>query len=151
EHFSEYSRVKDFIRYDLLSQRVFKRYRKSKYYFNSMSYLNRSLSKNAAIKKGLILFESNVGKGVADSPKVIYNELIKLNKNFEIVWVTNKVYPFDDNRVKTVKRLSPMYYYYLSVAEFWINNQNFPHYIEKNKNTTYIQNLQGNSLKKNAQ
>lgn len=148
EHFSEYSRVKDFIRYDLLSQRVFKRYRKSKYYFNSMSYLNRSLSKNAPIKKGLILFESNVGKGVADSPKVIYNELIKLNKNFEIVWVTNKVYPFDDNRVKTVKRLSPMYYYYLSVAEFWINNQNFPHYIEKNKNTTYIQTWHGTPLKK---
>src|SRR5699024_10425218 len=148
EHFSEYSRVKDFIRYDLLSQRVFKRYRKSKYYFNSMSYLNRSLSKNAPIKKGLILFEKIVGKGVRNSTKVIYNKLIKLNKNFEIVWVTNKVYPFDDNRVKTVKRLSPMYYYYLSVAEFWINNQNFPHYIEKNKNTTYIQTWHGTPLKK---
>ena len=58
------------------------------------------------MKKDLIVFESNVGKLVGDSPKFIYDELKKYNKKYQIVWATNTLYPFNDPNVKTVKRLS---------------------------------------------
>ncbi|RIO55564.1 CDP-glycerol glycerophosphotransferase family protein, partial [Staphylococcus hominis] len=88
------------------------------------------------------------GKLVSDSPKIIYDELRKYNTRYTIVWVTNSHYPFNDPKVITVKRLSPEYYYYLSRAKYWINNQNFPHYINKHKNTIYIQTWHGTPLKK---
>lgn len=99
------------------------------------------------MKKDLIVFESNVGKLVGDSPKFIYDELKKYNKKYQIVWATNTLYPFNDPNVKTVKRLSPEYFYYLSRAKYWINNQNFPHYLRKHKDTIYIQTWHGTPLK----
>ncbi|HCA7035337.1 TPA: CDP-glycerol glycerophosphotransferase family protein, partial [Staphylococcus pseudintermedius] len=53
-----------------------------------------------------------------------------------------------DPNVKSVKRLSPAYFYYLSRAKFWINNQNFPYYLTKPNQTTYIQTWHGTPLKK---
>ena len=100
------------------------------------------------MKKDLIVFESNVGKLVGDSPKFIYDELKKYNKKYQIIWATNTLYPFNDPNVKTVKRLSPEYFYYLSRAKYWINNQNFPHYLRKHKDTIYIQTWHGTPLKK---
>lgn len=136
------------IRYDIISQRIFNRYRKSNIYFPSMRAINKILTTLTPVKEDLIVFESNIGKSVADSPKVIYDELKKYNHNYKVIWVNNKVYPFNDPRVKIVKRLSPSYYYYLSKAKYWVNNQKFPHYVEKNKNTTYIQTWHGTPLKK---
>ncbi|WP_325167836.1 CDP-glycerol glycerophosphotransferase family protein [Staphylococcus devriesei] len=89
-----------------------------------------------------------MGKSVSDSPKIIYDEIKKHTNKYKIVWVTNKQYPFNDPNVISVKRLSPEYYYYLSIAKYWINNQNFPHYITKSKDTIYIQTWHGTPLKK---
>ncbi|EGQ2899716.1 CDP-glycerol glycerophosphotransferase family protein, partial [Staphylococcus pseudintermedius] len=68
--------------------------------------------------------------------------------DYQIVWVNNKSFPFNDPNVKSVKRLSPAYFYYLSRAKFWINNQNFPYYLTKPNQTTYIQTWHGTPLKK---
>ncbi|PNZ34578.1 CDP-glycerol glycerophosphotransferase family protein, partial [Mammaliicoccus vitulinus] len=123
--------IKDTLKYDILSQHVFKRFRRHKKYFDTMSYMNKLLVKFAKIDEKLIVIESNLGKQVTDSPKMIYDQIKELDKGYKIVWVSNKIYPFDDENVITVKRLSPSYYKYLSIAKYWINNQNFPHYIEK--------------------
>ncbi|GGH99989.1 CDP-glycerol glycerophosphotransferase family protein [Mammaliicoccus vitulinus] len=140
--------IKDTLKYDILSQHVFKRFRRHKKYFDTMSYMNKLLVKFAKIDEKLIVIESNLGKQVTDSPKMIYDQIKELDKGYKIVWVSNKIYPFDDENVITVKRLSPSYYKYLSIAKYWINNQNFPHYIEKKKNTVYIQTWHGTPLKK---
>ncbi|MBI5974449.1 CDP-glycerol glycerophosphotransferase family protein [Staphylococcus canis] len=133
---------------DVLVQHVFKRFRKNKQYFKVMDKVNSLMTKTIPVKKDLIVFESNVGKSVGDSPKVIYDALKSTNHNFEIVWVNNTQYPFNDSKVKSVKRLSPEYFYYLSRAKFWVNNQNFPYYISKAQETTYIQTWHGTPLKK---
>ncbi|MEB6215252.1 CDP-glycerol--glycerophosphate glycerophosphotransferase [Mammaliicoccus sciuri] len=140
--------IKDALKYDILSQHVFKRFRRHKKYFDIMSYMNKFLVRFGKIDEKLIVIESNLGKQVTDSPKMIYDQIKALDKGYKIVWVSNKIYPFDDENVITVKRLSPSYYKYLSLAKYWINNQNFPHYIEKKKNTTYIQTWHGTPLKK---
>ena len=147
-NYKKIDRVKSNLKYDILSQHVFKRFRKHKKYFKIMDKFNTAITKFVPVKKDLIVFESNVGKLVSDSPKIIYDELRKYNTRYTIVWVTNSHYPFNDPKVITVKRLSPEYYYYLSRAKYWINNQNFPHYINKHKNTIYIQTWHGTPLKK---
>ncbi len=124
------------------------RLRKNKRYFDAMSYMNKFLVKFAKIDEKLIVIESNLGKQVTDSPKMIYDQIKQLDKGYRIVWVTNKIYPFDDENVITVKRLSPDYYRYLSIAKYWINNQNFPYYIKKKKQTVFIQTWHGTPLKK---
>ncbi|WP_281192230.1 CDP-glycerol glycerophosphotransferase family protein [Staphylococcus felis] len=143
-----YRSKKNNIKNDLLIQHIFKRFRKNKYYFNIMDKFNSIVTKTIPVNKNLIVFESNVGKSVGDSPKVIYDELRSNNKNYEIIWVNNIQYPFNDSNVKSVKRLSPEYFYYLSRAKYWVNNQNFPHYISKSNKTTYIQTWHGTPLKK---
>lgn len=142
------NQLKSKFKYDILSQHLFKRFRKSKQYFNVMDKYNSAISKLVPVKKDLVVFESNVGKAVSDSPKVIYDKLKAYTDHYQIVWVSNQQFPFNDPNVITVKRLSPEYYHYLSRAKYWINNQNFPHYISKPKDTIYIQTWHGTPLKK---
>src|SRR5699024_6596234 len=90
-----------------------------------------------------------VGKQYADSPKEIYEEIIKRNLDYRIVWVCNNNIRLKDvENTKRIKRLSPSYYYYLAKAKYWINNQNFPTYIQKRPQTTYLQTWHGTPLKK---
>lgn len=140
--------LKNKVKYDIVSQHLFKRFRKNKYYFKTMDKYNSVVSKVLPTKKDLIVFESNVGKTVGDSPKVIYDTLKQYHHHYDIVWVTNQDYPFNDPHVTTVERLSPEYFHYLSRAKYWINNQNFPYYLAKPKDTIYIQTWHGTPLKK---
>src|SRR5699024_6593766 len=49
---------------------------------------------------------------------------------------------------KIVKRLSPSFFKYLATSKYWVNNQNFPTYLTKPKNTRYLQTWHGTPLKK---
>lgn len=135
------------LKHSVLAQHFYNRFKKNSYYPNVMKLYNQMMTK-ASVDQDLIVFESNIGKSVSDSPKAIYDILKQRNHHFKIVWVTNNSYPFNDNRVITVKRLSPEYFYYLSHAKYWVNNQNFPTYMKKNKETIYIQTWHGTPLKK---
>src|SRR5690606_9474853 len=53
-----------------------------------------------------------------------------------------------DAKTKRIQRLSPQYYFYLLRAGYWVNNQNFPTYIKKRPQTTYLQTWHGTPLKK---
>src|SRR5699024_7928151 len=83
------NRLKSKFKHDILSQHLFKRFRKSKKYFNVMDKYNSAISKIVPIKKDLVVFESNVGKSVSDSPKVIYDKLKVYSDAYQIVWVSN--------------------------------------------------------------
>lgn len=128
--------------------KIFKKYRKSKFYFPSMKLFFKVAKKILPMNKNLIVFESGIGKQYADSPRYIYEEILKRDLPYEKVWIYNKKHEFLDSKTKVVKRLSPAYYYYLAKAGFWVNNQNFPTYIKKREQTTYIQTWHGTPLKK---
>lgn len=125
-----------------------KKFRTNKRYFPTMKIAYKFMSKTLPPNPNLILFESGVGKQISDSPKNIYDELIKRNANYEYVWVYNGKDPIKRTDTKVIKRLSPEYYYYLAKAKYWVNNQNFPSYIKKQKNQVYIQTWHGTPLKK---
>src|SRR5699024_10617889 len=132
----------------LIRQGIYRRFRKSKLYYPAMKSFYWLGSRVIPVDKNLILFESGVGKQFGDSPKNIYDEILRQDLNYKKVWVYNKRHRFNDLDTKRIKRLSPQYYYYLLRARHWVNNQNFPTYIKKRPQTTYLQTWHGTPLKK---
>ncbi|MFC4620433.1 CDP-glycerol glycerophosphotransferase family protein [Camelliibacillus cellulosilyticus] len=133
---------------DELVRAICFRFRKSRFYFPTMKFSYSLMRRVLPVDKKLIVFESGVGKQYADSPRAIYEEIIRRNLDYQKIWICNQKVRFLDPKTKQIKRLSPQYYYYLAKARYWINNQNFPTYIKKRKQTTYIQTWHGTPLKK---
>src|SRR5699024_3071102 len=132
-----------------LYRTLFNRFRKNKKYFPIMKKTYKIMKKTVPTDKKLILFESGVGKQYSDSPRAIYEEIVKRNLDYKFIWVCNKNVRFIDiENTKRIQRLSLSYYYYLAKSKYWVNNQNFPTYIEKPSQTVYLQTWHGTPLKK---
>ncbi|MFJ7159711.1 CDP-glycerol glycerophosphotransferase family protein, partial [Streptomyces sp. NPDC101118] len=100
------------------------------------------------VKKGLVVFESHLGKQYSDSPKAIYEEMRRQGVDFEAVWSYEgkpKGFPKD---ATLVRRWSLPYLKALAQAEFWVDNQGFPLKLTKRPETTYIQTWHGSALKR---
>ncbi|RSS91392.1 CDP-glycerol:glycerophosphate glycerophosphotransferase [Streptomyces sp. WAC05292] len=101
------------------------------------------------VKKGLVVFESHMGKQYSDSPKAIYEEMVRQGVPFEAVWSYAGAKPTGFPKDATlVKRWSWQYLRALAQAEFWIDNQGFPLALAKREGTTYIQTWHGSALKR---
>ncbi|MFJ5551712.1 CDP-glycerol glycerophosphotransferase family protein, partial [Streptomyces sp. NPDC093225] len=101
------------------------------------------------VKKGLVVFESHLGKQYSDSPKAIYEEMRARGVAFDAVWsyAGGKPTGFPKDAV-LVKRWGWQYLRALAQAEFWIDNQGFPLALTKRPGTTYIQTWHGSALKR---
>jgi CDP-glycerol glycerophosphotransferase len=101
------------------------------------------------VRKGLVVFESHLGKQYSDSPRAIYEEMRRRGVPFEAVWsyegARPKGFPED---ATLVRRWSYPYLRALARAEFWIDNQGFPVRLTKRPGTTYIQTWHGSALKR---
>ncbi|WP_139005409.1 CDP-glycerol glycerophosphotransferase family protein [Arthrobacter crystallopoietes] len=128
-------------------ERVFGRFRRSRFYFPSMRQFYKMVLRTQ-MDEDLIVFESGLGKQYADSPRYIYEELVRRNDPRKRVWIYNGKFPYRDANTKVVKRLSPEYYWYLGKAKYWVNNQNFPHYLRRRKDGIMIQTWHGTPLKR---
>ncbi|WP_284579131.1 bifunctional glycosyltransferase family 2 protein/CDP-glycerol:glycerophosphate glycerophosphotransferase [Streptomyces sp. 2P-4] len=101
------------------------------------------------VRKGLVVFESHMGKQYSDSPKAIYEEMVRQGVPFEAVWSYAGAKPTGFPKEATlVKRWSWQYLRALAQAEFWIDNQGFPLALTKREGTTYIQTWHGSALKR---
>ncbi|MFF1505986.1 CDP-glycerol glycerophosphotransferase family protein [Streptomyces sp. NPDC058326] len=101
------------------------------------------------IRKGLVVFESHLGRQYSDSPRAIYEEMRRQGIAFEAVWSYAGAKPtgFPED-VTLVRRWSWQYLRALAQAEFWIDNQGFPLRLTKRAGTTYIQTWHGTALKR---
>ncbi|NWO00086.1 CDP-glycerol glycerophosphotransferase family protein [Tetragenococcus halophilus] len=143
------NKVKKFLRDDPLALKVFARYRRSKYYFPTMKLFYKFLSHFGKTNDRQIVFESGVGKRYEDSPRMIYEKMIDNKEDYDYIWIMNNNAPLKVNpHTKIIKRLSPSYYKYLATSKYWVNNQNFPTYLTKPKQTQYLQTWHGTPLKK---
>ncbi|MFB6469126.1 CDP-glycerol glycerophosphotransferase family protein [Cytobacillus sp. Hz8] len=127
---------------------IYRRFRKGRFYYPVMKALYNIARRVLLVDEQLMVFESGVGKQYSDSPRYIYEEIVKRKLPYKKVWVYNKKIRFKDRKTIIVKRLSPKYYYYLAKARYWVNNQNFPTYMKKRPETTYLQTWHGTPLKK---
>lgn len=122
------------------------RLRRHRYYFPTMKAMQRVLQR-LPMSKGLMVFESGLGKQYADSPRYLYEELIRRGDTRPKVWIYSGSQEFQDPHTQVVKRLSPAYFWYLARANYWITNQNLPFYMTRRRNAVYLQTWHGTPLK----
>ncbi|GID55249.1 CDP-glycerol glycerophosphotransferase [Actinoplanes couchii] len=100
------------------------------------------------VKKGTVVFESHMGKQFSDSPRAIYEEMKRQKIKFSPIWVYAGHPTGFPSDAKLVKRNSWGYLQALAQAEYWIDNQGFPHDLRKRPETTYIQTWHGSAFKR---
>ncbi|MBR7832322.1 CDP-glycerol glycerophosphotransferase family protein [Actinospica durhamensis] len=99
------------------------------------------------VKRGSVVFESHMGLSYSDSPKYIYEALRRHKYAGRMYWSYEENTNGFPKDAALVKRLSWGYVWALARAEFWVDNQGFPRWINKRKQTTYIQTWHGTALK----
>ncbi len=127
-------------------RRAYARFREGRLYgpvMDAMSFVGRLLP-----RRDLAVFESNVGRAVADSPRAIYEELMDRGSDLRTVWSTRSAYRPRDLRTRKVEPGSPAFHWSLARARFWVNNQNFGPVVTPAKGTTYLQTWHGTPLKR---
>lgn len=124
-----------------------RRFRRSKVYFPMMRAMFRLLRRLPA-DQNRVVFESGVGRQYADSPRYVYEELVRRGSALKKVWAYPGKIHTSDPSTSSVERLSPGYYYHLGRAKYWVNNQNFPHYIVRRPDGVYLQTWHGTPLKR---
>uniref|UniRef100_A0AAU1IC15 Bifunctional glycosyltransferase family 2 protein/CDP-glycerol:glycerophosphate glycerophosphotransferase n=1 Tax=Streptomyces sp. NBC_00180 TaxID=2903632 RepID=A0AAU1IC15_9ACTN len=101
------------------------------------------------IRKGLVVFESNLGKHYSDSPRALYEEMRRQGVAFRPVWSHAESRPEGFPADATlVRRWSWRHLRALAQADFWIDNQGMPLKLAKRPGTTYIQTWHGSALKR---
>ncbi|WP_251517191.1 MULTISPECIES: bifunctional glycosyltransferase/CDP-glycerol:glycerophosphate glycerophosphotransferase [Staphylococcus] len=103
------------------------------------------------VQSNTIVFESFGGKNYSDSPKYIYEYMMKYHSNFEFIWVfknPSKVHLPGPG--KKVKKGSAAYYDAYAKAKYWVSNARLPLYLNKKENQVYIQTWHGTPLKRLA-
>lgn len=104
------------------------------------------------VKKNRVLFSSYFGRNYSDSPRFIYEELIKHRDDLEIIWVQNRKNPdLEERGVKIIGANTWEYLYYSATSAYWIDNCHGYHLREPRKETIYLQTWHGTPLKKIAQ
>ncbi|MEU6661055.1 CDP-glycerol glycerophosphotransferase family protein [Streptomyces sp. NPDC046821] len=99
-------------------------------------------------RKGLVVFESHMGKSYGDSPRAVHEELLARGARLRCVWsYADSPAGFPDG-ARLVKRWSWRYLWDLARAEWWVDNQGFPHALDKPKHTTYLQTWHGSAYKR---
>lgn len=107
-----------------------------------------TLFKLFPVKKKRVLFSSFYGRQCSGDPKAIYEKLLSLKTEHELIWVLNKPGSLS---IKAVNRYSLKHLFYLATCEFRIDNCQESHYLKPKSSTTYIQTWHGSPLKKIAQ
>ncbi|KQP27658.1 CDP-glycerol glycerophosphotransferase family protein [Aeromicrobium sp. Leaf272] len=134
------------VRASVWSMRLFETFRRSKAYGPAMRMLFRIA--RLLPRQDVVVLESGLGKQYGDSPRAIHEELLRRGTPLHLTWVndTSTRIPGDD--VEKVRRLWPRYFWRLGRARYWVNNQNFPHYLRPSSRTRYLQTWHGTPLKR---
>ncbi|MFI7338542.1 CDP-glycerol glycerophosphotransferase family protein [Streptomyces sp. NPDC050085] len=100
------------------------------------------------VSRGTVVFESHMGKCYGDSPRAIHEELIARRRGARVVWSYAKDPAGFPKDATLVRRWSWRYLWALARAEWWVDNQGFPHALDKPKHTTYLQTWHGSAYKR---
>lgn len=110
-------------------------------------FVYRNVFLKLPVKKGLVYFESFSGKSYSDSPKYIYEHLVKQEDNYRYVWHLN-IKENLPGKPKITKTDSLRYYYTLAVAEYIVTNARLPLFFKKRDEVKYLQTWHGTPLKR---
>ena len=100
------------------------------------------------LARGSAVFESHMGRQYSDNPRAVYEELRRRLPDAPVTWsYKDSREGFPDN-ARLVRRGSWRYHLALARAEFWVDNQGFPHHLPKREATRYLQTWHGTALKR---
>ncbi|WP_034267389.1 bifunctional glycosyltransferase/CDP-glycerol:glycerophosphate glycerophosphotransferase [Actinospica robiniae] len=99
------------------------------------------------VKRGSVVFESHLGLSYSDSPKYLYQALRRHEYTGKMYWSYAENGNGFPKEAALLRRMSWGYVWALARAEFWVDNQGFPQWMGKRKQTTYIQTWHGTALK----
>ncbi|WP_240003322.1 CDP-glycerol glycerophosphotransferase family protein [Streptomyces cinnamoneus] len=99
------------------------------------------------VDDGLVVFEALEGRGYADSPRYVYEELRRRRLPLRAVWSytgSPASYPED---VELVRRGSWEYVRTIARARYWVDSHGFPLHFPKHPGTRYLQTWHGQAFK----
>lgn len=107
------------------------------------------------IKQNIIVYESFLGRNYSDSPKAIFKHLLKNEPNrWKHIWILNdkemvaNEKEFQHRNVKVIKRFSWKYFYYVTVAKYFVLNMRQPKWLYKKDEQIILSTWHGTPLKK---
>lgn len=106
------------------------------------------LLKMLPLKSDTVVFESFIGRKFNDSPRAIYEYMVKKYPDMNYVWIVNDPSDFDIEGAKLIKRLTPKYFITVATAKYIVNNSRMPIFFKKRSNQVYVQTWHGTPLKK---
>ncbi|WP_226618598.1 bifunctional glycosyltransferase family 2 protein/CDP-glycerol:glycerophosphate glycerophosphotransferase [Cytobacillus firmus] len=112
------------------------------------SYVKKMIKK-LPVRPNWVLFESHMGKQYSDSPKYIYEEMLKMGKKYKYIWSYEnpELIEMPGPAIK-VKKHSLRHFYYMNRSKYWVDNQGIAHLVKKKKEQTYVQTWHGTPLKR---
>ncbi|MFE0135057.1 CDP-glycerol glycerophosphotransferase family protein [Streptomyces sp. NPDC059037] len=108
----------------------------------------RQVLRRLPVSKGSVVFESHMGKCYGDSPRAVHQEILDRGLRLRCTWSYAKSPDGFPKSARLARRWSYRYLWALARAEFWIDNQGFPHALEKPRHTTYLQTWHGSAYKR---
>lgn len=96
----------------------------------------------------LIVFESMAGRQYSDSPRAIYEALVRLGVPAKPVWSVRRGASGVPAGVSTVTRRSPEWIEAMATAAVWVDNQGFARWLPKPQRVHYLQTWHGTPLKR---
>lgn len=101
-------------------------------------------------KKRTVFFESFHARQYSDSPRAIYEYMLKHHPEYELIWSIDKRAEklFQEQGVPYVKRFTPKWFFEFPRAKYWVNNVRLPGWMPKPPGTIYVQTWHGTPLKK---
>ncbi|WP_372345100.1 CDP-glycerol glycerophosphotransferase family protein [Streptomyces sp. KL116D] len=108
----------------------------------------RRVLRRLPVSRGSVVFESHMGRCYGDSPRAVHEELVARRRGARVVWSYAKDPTGFPRDAKLVERWSWRYLWALARAEWWVDNQGFPHALDKPEHTTYLQTWHGSAYKR---
>jgi CDP-glycerol glycerophosphotransferase len=103
------------------------------------------------VQRGLVVFESHMGKQYSDSPRYIYEAAFEAGLDrlgVRPVWSYARRTDGFPTDCRLVRRDSWRYVHDMARAELWVDNQGFPRTYSRRPETTYVQTWHGTPLKR---
>ena len=111
------------------------------YIYNVLRSIAIKIFEILPIQKNKIIFDNFAGKGYADNPKYIANELLNRKLDLNLVWLLNDMEQVLPSGIRKVKYNSIRALYEYATSKVIIDNVRNSHLMKKKKRTSIFANM----------
>ncbi|MDH6135963.1 CDP-glycerol glycerophosphotransferase [Kitasatospora sp. MAA4] len=97
-----------------------------------------------------VLYDVFGGRGYADSPRAVHEELVRRGAPLEHLWVVDDAQAELPPGLRTVRAYSPEWYEALGTSRYLVGNTHFPDFLHRRAGQTVVQTWHGGPLKRIA-